>query len=113
MASLVIEFHVKLSSGCHVDITIEYQIDILMVGLKSNSEIIENVRFSTYLFTYLLAVENLSFAQLFSQFADTIGLKFLDTIRSHIYIAPARPLMIIYGKSNLQTARTVFEYICF
>ena len=58
--------------------------DILIIGVNSNSDIIENLKISTTPFSYLKAVKNLSYAQILNQIAhfdhnfmtvDAIGFK--------------------------------------
>ena len=62
--------------------------DILIIGVNSNSDIIENLKISTTPFSYLKAVKNLSYAQILNQIAhfdhnfmtvDAIGFKICRT----------------------------------
>ena len=43
--------------------------DILIIGVNSNSDIIKNLKISTTPFSYLKAVKNLSYAQILNQIA--------------------------------------------
>ena len=54
LASPGIEFQVKLSNGCHVGITNGLHMDILMIGLNSNSEFYKTSELRPHLLTYSL-----------------------------------------------------------